>query len=169
MRRDLGLAIGNFAEYAIDFGNEFHITSMNGFNIKSSAFKVLDIIDDVYIGDIPDSNRKLGTMVLYSLPTAGSTSPIIRRKSIGKIDYLKGRITLNPINIVSGQTKFGQQILQIFAIPHSNDVIGLQDLYLQLDTSEVEMIVDQISSGSDTSGSNYTRSSSYRDVNNLTY
>jgi len=169
MRRDLGLAIGSFAEYAIDFGNEFHITSMNGFNIKSSAFKVLDIIDDVYIGDIPDSNRKLGTMVLYSLPTAGSTSPIIRRKSIGKIDYLKGRITLNPINIVSGQTKFGQQILQIFAIPHSNDVIGLQDLYLQLDTSEVEMIVDQISSGSDTSGSNYTRSSSYRDVNNLTY
>jgi len=169
MRRDLGLAIGSFAEYAIDFGNEFHITSMNGFNIKSSAFKVLDIIDDVYIGDIPDSNRKLGTMVLYSLPTAGSTSPIIRRKSIGKIDYLKGRITLNPINIVSGQTKFGQQILQIFAIPHSNDVIGLQDLYLQLDTSEVEMIIDQISSGSDTSGSNYTRSSSYRDVNNLTY
>jgi len=169
MRRDLGLAIGSFAEYAIDFGNEFHITSMNGFNVKSSAFRVLDIIDDVYIGDIPDSNRKLGTMVLYSLPTAGSTSPVIRRKSIGRVDYLKGRITLNPINIVSGQTKFGQQILQIFAIPHSNDVIGLQDLYLQLDISEVEMIIDQISSGSDTSGSNYTRSSSYRDVNNLTY
>jgi len=169
IRRDLGLAIGSFAEYAIDFGNEFHITSMSGFNIKSSAFKVLDITDDVYIGDIPDSNRKLGTMVLYSLPAAGSTSPVIRRKNIGRVDYLKGRITLNPINIVSGQTKFGQQILQIFAVPHSNDVIGLQDLYLQLDISEVEMIIDQISSGSDTSGSNYTRSSSYRDVNNLTY
>ena len=30
--------------------------------------------------------------------------------------------------------------------PHSNDVIGLQDLYLQLDTSNVEMIIDEISS-----------------------
>ena len=44
MRRDLRLdAIDQFAEYAIDFGNEFHISSMDGFNIRSSAFRVLDI------------------------------------------------------------------------------------------------------------------------------
>jgi len=169
MRRDLGLAIGSFAEYAIDFGNEFHITSMNGFNIRSSPFKVLDIIEDVYLGDIPDLNRKTGIITLYSLPVSGSTEPVIRRKNIGKVDYKKGRITLNPINIVSGKSKFGQQIMEIFAIPHSNDVIGLQDLYLQLDISNVEMIVDEISSGSDTAGSTYTTSTSYRDVNNNAY
>jgi len=31
MRRDLRLAISEVAEYAIDFGNQFHIKSMNGF------------------------------------------------------------------------------------------------------------------------------------------
>jgi len=59
--------------------------------------------------------------------------------------------------------------MEIFAIPHSNDVIGLQDLYLQLDISNVEMIVDEISSGSDTAGSTYTTSTSYRDVSNNAY
>jgi len=169
MRRDLGLAVGAFAEYAIDFGNEFHIASMSGYNIRSSAFKVLDISDDVYIADIPDPGRKTGSIILYSLPVEGSTAPIIRRKDVGRIDYVKGRITLNPINIVSGKNKNGQQIMEIRALPHSNDVIGLQDLYLQLDTSDVEMIIDEISSGSDPSGSNYTRSSSYRDVSNNPY
>ena len=43
----------------------------------------------------------------------------------------------------------------------ANDIIGLQDLYLQLDTSSVAMIVDLISSGSDPSGSNDTVSPSY--------
>ena len=143
---------------------------MSGYNIASSAFKVLDISDDVYIADIPDpGSRKTGSIILYSLPVEGSTAPIIRRKDVGRIDYMKGRITLNPINIVSGKNKNGQQIMEIRALPHSNDVIGLQDLYLQLDTSNVEMIIDEISSGSDTSGSNYTSSSSYRDVSNNPY
>lgn len=169
MRRDLGLAVNSFAEYAIDFGNEFHVASMAGFNIKSSPFKVLDISDNVYIADIPDTNRRTGSIVLYSLPTEGSTAPVIRRKNIGRVDYRKGRIVLNPINIVSGKNKNGQQIMEITALPHSNDIIGLQDLYLQLDISSVEMIIDEISSGSDPSGSSYTSSSSYRDVNNNPY
>jgi len=54
-------------------------------------------------------------------------------------------------------------IIEISASPYSNDVIGLQDLYLQLDNSKVvvNMIADNISSGNDVSGSNYTVSSSY--------
>ena len=59
--------------------------------------------------------------------------------------------------------------MEIFAVPHSNDVIGLQDLYLQLDKNSIEMIVDQISSGADPSGSTYTTSASYVDVNNRPY
>ena len=98
---------------------------------------------------------------MFSLSSEDGTTPIVRRKSIGVIDYKKGRITLNPINIVSGKEKSGQQILEISGFPESNDVIGLQDLYLQLDRSTVEMIVDEISSGLDPSGSNYIVSPSY--------
>ena len=168
MRRDLRLAVDTFAEYAIDFGNHMHVQSLSGYNIKSSAFRVLDITDDVYLFDEP-IDRRTGTISLYSLQSQGSTTPVVRRRNVGAIDYVKGRITLNPINIVSGKNKDGQQIMEIFAVPHSNDVIGLQDLYLQLDTSSVEMIVDEISSGADPSGSTYKSSTSYYDVNNNPY
>jgi len=161
MRRDLRLATSEVAEYAIDFGNEFHIKSMNGFNIRSSAFRVLNINTDVYLYDVPDSTGEKGQISLFSL-NEGSSSPIIQRRNIGVINYKKGRITLDPINIVSGKTKDNVDIMEISASPESNDIIGLQDLYLQLDRSVVEMVVDQISSGQDPSGSTYTVTTSYK-------
>ncbi len=163
MRRDLRLAIDQFAEYAIDFGNQFHISSMDGFNIRSSGFRVLDIANDVYLYDLPNTDKKTGSLGLFSLDAPGSTTPMIERSNVGIVNYATGRITLNPINIVSGKTKDAQQILEISVVPESNDVIGLQDLYLQLDTSNVEMVVDEIASGADPSGSTYTVTSSYTD------
>ena len=161
MRRDLRVALNQFAEYAIDFGNSFHISSMKGYNIRTSPFKVADINETVYLYDIPYSDKKTGTINMFSLSSEDGTTPIVRRRNIGKIDYRKGRITLNPINITSGKEKAGQQVLEISVYPESNDVIGLQDLYLQLDTSNVEMVVDEISSGLDPSGSNYVVTPSY--------
>jgi hypothetical protein len=89
------------------------------------------------------------------------------KRNVGKIDYENGIITLNPINVLSGKTKDGQPIIEISATPKSNDVIGLQDLYLQLDINKsvFEMIPDQISSGLDPSASNYIVSSSYSNGN----
>ena len=164
MRRDLRLAVSEVAEYAIDFGNEFHVQSMSGFNIRSSAFRVLNINSDVYLYDTPDSTAEKGQISLFSL-NEGSSSPIIQRRNVGVIDYKKGRITLDPINIVSGKTKDNVDILEISATPESNDIIGLQDLYLQLDSSFVEMVVDEISSGADPSGSTYTVTTSYKNGN----
>ena len=161
MRRDLRLAISELAEYAIDFGNQFHIKSMNGFNIRSSAFRVVNINTDVYLFDVPRQNGKTGQIGLFSL-TAGSSTPIVQRRNIGVINYETGRITLDPINIVSGKIKDNVQIMEVSVSPESNDVIGLQDLYLQLDKSTVDMVVDQISSGIDPSGSTYTVTTSYK-------
>ena len=161
MRRDLRLATSEVAEYAIDFGNQFHVRSMNGFNIRTSAFRVLNINTDVYLYDVPDSTAEKGQISLFSL-NEGSSTPVIQRRNIGTINYKTGRITLDPINIVSGKTKDNVQIMEISATPESNDIIGLQDLYLQLDSSFVDMVVDEISSGSDPSGSTYTVTTSYK-------
>ena len=161
MRRDLRLAVSEVAEYAIDFGNEFHVQSMSGFNIRSSAFRVLNINTDVYLYDVPDSTAEKGQISLFSL-NEGSSTPVIQRRNIGVINYKTGRITLDPINIVSGKTKDNVQIMEISATPESNDIIGLQDLYLQLDSSLVDMVVDEISSGADPSGSTYTVTTSYK-------
>ena len=161
MRRDLRLSTSETAEYAIDFGNQFHIRSMGGFNIRSSAFRVLNINADVYLYDVPDATGEKGQISLFSL-NEGSSSPLIQRKNVGVINYKTGRITLDPINILSGKIKDNVDILEISATPESNDIIGLQDLYLQLDTSVVDMVVDQISSGIDPSGSTYTVATSYK-------
>lgn len=167
IRRDLRVSLNSLAEYQIGFGNQFHINSMDGYNIKSSAFKVSGISETVYMSDIPDTNRTTGSIFLFNVSSVNSTTTNIIKRNVGKIDYEKGIITLNPINIISAKDKFGQPIIEISAIPQSNDVIGLQDLYLQLDinNSMFEMIADEISSGLDPSASNYITSSSYNNGN----
>ncbi len=163
MRRDLRVALNAWAEYSIGFGNEFHIKSMSGYNIKSSPFKVQGLTQTCYISDLPNTDRITGSLFLFTLSSPTSTSPSILRRNIGTINYQKGIITINPIVIQAGKQKDGQTIVELSACPQSNDVIGLQDLYLQLDISNstFEPIVDEISSGLNPSASNYTVSSSY--------
>ena len=163
MRRDLRLSLDNLAEYAIEFGNEIHIQSMSGYNIRTSSFRVSGINSDVYFSDIPNADKKTGRIFLFTLSNSSSVSPTIVKDNVGKIDYMKSIITLNPINILSGKLKNGRPVIEISAIPTSNDVIGKQDLYLQLDinNSSFELIADEISSGLNLSGSTYEPASSY--------
>ena len=164
MRRDVRAALNTLAEYQIGFGNQFHISRMSGYNIRSSAFRVAGVAADVYIGDLPNTNRQNGSLFLFTLDNPASQNPTIVRRNVGRIDYVKGIITLNPINIQSTQKIIdGQSVIQVVVTPHSNDVIGLQDLYLQLDvnSSVLEVIPDSIASGLDPSASTYTVSSSY--------
>ena len=164
MRRDVRAALNTLAEYQIGFGNQFHIARMSGYNIRSSAFRVAGITQNVYIGDIPNTNRENGSLFLFTLDNPSSRNPTVVRRNVGRIDYIKGIITLNPINIQSTQKLIdGQSVIQVVATPQSNDVIGLQDLYLQLDvnSSVFEVITDSIASGLDPSASTYTVSSSY--------
>ena len=162
MRRDLRSSLNSFADYEICYGNEFHIKNSNGYNIKSSGFLVSGINDTLYMSDVPDSNGLKGTIFFFKLQSA--TQPVIVRRNVGTIDYIKGEIILYPVNITSTvKTSFAQPIIEISVVPKSNDVIGLQDLYLQLDinNSSLNMLSDEISSGSDISGSSYKVTSSY--------
>jgi hypothetical protein len=162
IRRDLRPELNKFAEYEICFGNSFHVKNLNGYNIKTSGFKVDKILDTVYIGDIPNKNKKDGTLVLFKLKS--NSEPIVVRKNVGKIYYEKGEITLNPIKIIStSKSKNQVPVIEISTSPKSNDIIGKQDLYLQLSINDVRinMIEDTIESGADISGSDYITSSSY--------
>ena len=169
IRRDIEAVLNNFAEYEICFGNRFQIINHGhgthqgqvSYNIRSSGFKISGISDTVYFGDSPNADLKTGTIFLFKLNSP--TEPVVLRRSIGTIDYVKGEIKLNPINIIQTEVYRGTNLVEISATPYSNDVIGLQDLYLQLDpyNTKVNMITDRIASGSDVSGTNYLVSSSY--------
>ena len=106
-------------------------------------------------------------MFFFTLPSIASQSPTIVRRNVGFINYSSGIITLNPVNIIEGKVKDGQTLIEIEATPSSNDVVGLQDLYLQLDISSsiFDIVVDDISSGLDPSASSYTVTSSYPNGN----
>jgi len=169
IRRDMEATMNQFTEYEICFGNRFQINNHGhgthngsiGYNIRSSGFKISGISDTVYLGDSPNFDLKTGTIFLFKLNSP--TEPVILRRSIGTIDYMKGEIKLNPINIIQTDVFRGTNLVEISATPYSNDVIGLQDLYLQLDpfNTKVNMLTDRIESGADVSGTNYIVSSSY--------
>ena len=161
MRRDLRAVVNAFADYEICFGNKFHISDNAGYNIKSSGFVVSGITGTVYLTDIPTGDGKMGVINLFRL--LSPTQPQVVRRNVGTIDYVKGEILLNPINIISTDINKGTPLIEIEVVPDSNDVIGLQDLYLQLDTSNVtiNMWPDEIASGAEVSGSNHKVSSSY--------
>ena len=53
--------------------------------------------------------------------------------------------------------------MEIQAIPHSNDIVGLRDLYIKFDMTNttINMIQDLIASGENTSGSRFVHTHSY--------
>ncbi len=161
MRRDLRPALSDLATYELCYGNAFNVNSLNGYNIKSSGFSVSGINGTVYISDIPNADRKTGRVILFKLLSSNQVAVI--RNNIGTIDYARGEILINALIITSTILSTNQPIIQISGTPKSYDVIGLQDLYLQLDTSNslITMVSDTISSGEDISGSNYIVSSSF--------
>jgi len=162
IRRDLAVKLNQFAEYEICYGNAFQVKDKTGYNIKSSGFTVSGINETVYLGDVPDKNMKEGTLFLFTYGRSASSRSV--KRTVGRINYEKGEINLVAINILNtAMKKFGIDIIQISASPRSNDVIGLQDIYLQLDVnnSEVSVLSDVMASGLDVSGSKHTSTSSY--------
>jgi hypothetical protein len=156
IRRDLKALINQFAQYELCFGNKFHINS-NGFNIKSTGFKISVDPDTVYLTDVPnkDSSRNLdgsgkGILSIVKPLSNGTTRIII--ESAGTVDYTKGEIKLGTISIIS--TSKENNIIEIQAFPESNDVLGLRDLYLNFNISKstINMVRDVIASGDEISG-----------------
>jgi hypothetical protein len=161
MRRDLKPVLNSLATYEICFVNQFHIKNIDGFNIKSSGFYINGIEDPVYLSDVPDVNGITGIINIFRLDSADRYKIVVA--NAGTINYTKGEVNLDAINILETVINEGEPIIEISAIPESNDIIGLQDLYLNLSINDVslEVLADKISSGDDPSGSTYTKTTSY--------
>lgn len=175
LRRDLRVLLNTLAEYEICFGNPFLVdpTKFNcrltgyTYNIRSSGFNVSGIVDTVYFGDKPLDGTN-GRLFLFKLDA--DLNPVVVRDNVGRVNYKKGEIIVFPILITDTEYKIPYPMIKIQVIPASNDVIGLQDLYLQLDvnSSTVNAVPDNILSGNDISGTNFEITSSYTDQK-LTY
>ena len=161
IRRDMKVLTNQFAQYELCFGNMFHINP-GGYNIKSTGFTIAGSNDTIYFTDVPNKNED-GTLdgsgkgVLAAIKRTEQNNLQVAVKGVGTVDYMKGEILVNTINITS--TVADNDIIEIQAFPESNDVIGLKDLYLSFNVSDstINMVKDVIASGEDISGVSFTR------------
>ena len=161
VRRDLKALLNQFAQYELCFGNQFNINAA-GYNIKSTGFTIEGFTDTAYITDVPNKNisgdldgSNMGTLSVVSKNNKNEQRVIV--KDAGVVDYKKGEVILNTINITSTQRQ--NNIIEVQAFPESNDVVGLKDLYLNFNVSSstINTVKDVIASGEDVSGVVFTR------------
>jgi len=159
IRRNLNALINQFAQYELCFGNQFNVKP-GGLNIKSTGFKIQGSNDTVFITDTPNADLKDGVISVVRKDEVTGTNVVVV-KSAGTVDYIHGEVNLTTINIT--ETEKANNIVEIQAFPESNDVIGLQDLYLDFNipSSTINMVKDTITSGEQISGVGYKVTSSY--------
>ena len=158
IRRNLVPLYNELATYEICYSNQFH-ADLEGFNVKSTGFKLNGVSGDVYMTDFPYSDQKTGVIKFFTLSDLDEVVYI--NQNAGTIDYIKGEIVIFPTNITS-TTMSGK--IEIQVIPESNDIIAKQNLYIVLDVSansKLNLIEDVVSSGSNRSGNSYMPPSSF--------
>ena len=158
IRRNLKSLINQTAQYELCFGNKFHVNT-KGFNIKSTGFTIAGSTTTCYFTDVPKTDTTGTISIVKDSSEDGNYEVVV--KSAGTVDYNKGEIMINTINITS--TVEPNNIIEIQAVPDSNDVIGLSDLYLDFAVSKstINMVKDTITSGEQISGIGYKSTSSY--------
>ena len=163
IRRNMQCVLNNPVQYELCYGNRFHINA-GGFNIKSTGFKINGSNETCFFTDVPNkddhglldgSGKGILSVVRRNTDSASPSYEVVL-KSVGTVDYTKGEIIINSITITS--TDKPKNVIEVQAVPESNDVVGLKDLYLNFDvsSSKINMVKDVIASGEDISGVTFT-------------
>ena len=157
IRRNLIAEISKFAQYEVCFGNMFHVQEKS-YNVVSTGFRIQGVAGIVYLAD-ESIDRDKGRIFFFTYTEGGT--PVVIKKNAGTVDYMHGEILIDTVNILS--TVIANNVIEIQAIPHSNDVVGLNDLYVKFDMSNtnIKVVQDLIASGENTSGSRFVHVHSY--------
>ena len=159
IRRNLVAKIDQFTQYELCFDNTFYRGDSN-YNIKSTGFTISGVDGTCYFSDEHIAGTDKGNLFLFKITS--DTEIEILSSTFGSVDYKKGEVIIDTVNITS--TVKPDNIIEVQAIPESNDVLARKELYLQFDVtnSNFYMREDSISSGANTSGTRYNPQSSYQ-------
>ncbi len=158
LRRDLIPEINSFFSYELCYGNSLFAQLNTSYNIKSTGFTIDKYADTVYLTDLATSSTS-GRLLLFRIGSDGN--PEVLESNVGTVNYTTGELLIDSLNITS--TSLSNGVIEVECLPQSYDIIGLRDLFLDIsvERSTVTMIKDDISSGSDTSGVNFTSTPQY--------
>ena len=157
IRRNLVPSYNTLATYEVCYGNKFH-ADLEGFNVRSSAFKIDGVEGDLYLTDFPNNDQLTGVVKFFTIDNGIITYV---NSNAGSIDYVKGEVILFPVTITSTSL---ENRIEIEVTPESNDIVAKENLYIVLDTtgnSKLNLLEDVLVSGSNVSGTNYTPPSSF--------
>ena len=157
IRRNLIPSYNKLATYEVCYGNKFH-ADLEGFNVRSSAFKIDGVEGDLYLTDFPNNDQLTGVVKFFTIDNGTITYV---NSNAGSIDYVKGEVILFPVTITSTSL---ENRIEIEVTPESNDVVAKENLYIVLDTtgnSKLNLLEDVLVSGSNVSGTNYIPPSSF--------
>lgn len=159
MRRDMVAAVNQFAQYELCFDNQMYYGN-DRYNIKTTGFNVQGIDGTCYFSDEVVTGSNIGNLFLFQ--ELADDEIDILSTAFGTVNYDTGEILIDTVNITT--TALPENIIEVQAIPLSNDVLARKELYLQLDVakSNFTMRQDSISSGANTSGTRYSVQSSYQ-------
>tara|TARA_Y100001937_G_scaffold35431_1_gene50911 strand:+ start:675 stop:2636 length:1962 start_codon:yes stop_codon:yes gene_type:complete len=150
-------------KYIIPFGNALfnphggHMMDSGGI-VSSTGFFIAGDTNEMFLNDDGNGNIRMfylvdGTTITYKDTTAGT------------INYKTGEIILTNLNITSTSSVDGvtSSTFRILVTPDSNDVLGVRNQVLRLDTSNltISATTDTIASGSTSAGVGASVTSSY--------
>ena len=128
IRRNLIPSYNTLATYEVCYGNKFH-ADLEGFNVRSSAFKIDGVDGDVYLTDFPNNDQLTGIVKFFTINNSVIT---YINNNAGTVDYVKGEVILFPVTIVSSTLS---NRVEIEVTPESNDIVAKENLYIVLDTT----------------------------------
>jgi hypothetical protein len=155
MRKNVTISLNQRFNYKICFGNRIN-AQLESPTLETNGFKRADGGNQVYY--LNDDG--LGTIRLYYVTQDGSKQYI--GGNWGNIDYHMGEVTINDL-VITEVVNSADNLIQFSVTPESNDIVSLRETYLTLgiDNLVVNVIDDEISSGSNTSGTGVVPESSY--------
>jgi len=143
LRKNFPVIPNVFASYEVCYGNRISENT----DIVSSGFKITgqDATYVFYLEKIANTN----TIAIFRYD---GTNKRYFSKNVGSVNYEKGEININAININSVVGDIGY--IAVSVVPKSNDIMALRDLYLSIDPAgvNVSVILDALTSSSRTSG-----------------
>ena len=155
MRKNVTISLNQRFNYKICYGNRIN-AQLETPTLETNGFKRADGGNQVYY--LNDDG--LGTIRLYYVTQDGSKQYI--GGNWGNIDYHMGEVTINDL-VITEVVNSADNLIQFSVTPESNDIVSLRETYLTLgiDNLVVNVIDDEISSGSNTSGTGVVPESSY--------